>query len=89
MTILEAMAHGLPIIAPRVGGIPEIIEDGVEGFLIDGRDPHGYSEKCLLLYQNRELWKKMSNAAREKVSGNFSKEQMTEKYLQCYREVVG
>ena len=88
MTILEAMAHGLPIIAPKVGGIPEIIEDGVEGFLIDSRDPQDYAEKCLLLYRDRELWRKMSIAARKKVCNEFSREQMTEQYLECYRELV-
>ena len=88
MTILEAMAHGLPIIAPKVGGIPEIIEDGVEGFLIDSRDPQDYAEKCLLLCQDRELREKMSTAAREKVCSEFSREQMVEHYLECYRELV-
>ena len=44
MTILEALAHGLPVIAPAVGGIVEIIEDGKEGFLIDGRSTGDFAE---------------------------------------------
>lgn len=84
LTILEAMAHGLPIIAPRVGGIPEIIEDGVEGFLIDGRDPSLYASKCMLLYRDRELRRKMSMAAQAKVRRNFSYKRMSEQYRELY-----
>ena len=64
MTILEALAHGLPVIAPAVGGIVEIIEDGKDGFLIDSRDPCRFAEKCLLLMENCELRKTMAKAAR-------------------------
>lgn len=88
MTILEAMSHGLPIIAPRVGGIPEIIDDGVEGFLIEGRNPRDFAEKCLKLHRDRELWSKMSVAARNKVHTDFSCERMSKQYLQCYRDLV-
>ena len=88
MTILEAMSYGLPIISPNVGGIPEIIENGVEGFLIDGRNPQDYADKCLLLYRDRKLREKMSRAARKKVCRDFSCERMTERYLERYRDLV-
>lgn len=88
MTILEAMAQGLPVVAPRVGGIPEIIEDGVEGFLIDGRDPRAYAEKCLSLAGDNKLWCRMSLAARKRAMESFSVERMTEQYLQVYRDAV-
>jgi glycosyltransferase involved in cell wall biosynthesis len=88
MTILEAMAQGLPVVAPRVGGIPEVIEDGVEGFLIDGRDPRAFAEKCLSLAGDKELWSRMSLAARKRAMESFSVERMTEQYLQVYRDVV-
>jgi len=89
MTILEAMARGLPIIAPRVGGIPEVVDDGVQGFLIDGRDPEVFAEKCLLLYNDRELWQRMSLAAREKTERCFSVEKMAQGYLEIYRKLCG
>jgi len=88
MTILEAMAHGLPVIAPRVGGIPEVITDGVDGFLIDSREPAAFAEKCRLLERDRGLYRRMSVAAREKAVGAFSVERMVGGYLGVYREVL-
>lgn len=88
MTILEAMASGLPVIAPQVGGIGEIIEDGVEGFLVSSRDPKAFAEKCLLL-QDAELRQRMGQAARAKVERGFSAEHMARKYYQLYRELAG
>ena len=88
MTILEAMARGLPVIAPQVGGIGEIIEDGVEGFLVPNRDPKAFAEKCLLL-QDAELRQRMGQAARAKVERGFSAEHMARQYYQLYRELAG
>jgi glycosyltransferase involved in cell wall biosynthesis len=84
MTILEALAHGLPVVAPAVGGIVEIIEDGKEGFLIDSRNPQDFAEKCLLLKENRELREKMARAAREKAERAFSAERMADNYYRLY-----
>jgi len=87
MTILEAMARGLPVIAPKVGGIPEVVRDGVEGFLVQGRDPQAFAEKCLLLHRDRELRNRMSQAARSRVVRDFSVERMTEEYVNVYRRL--
>lgn len=88
MSILEAMAHGLPVIAPKVGGIQEILDDGDNGYLISGRNPSAFADKCLLLYNNRTLHKKMSIEAREKIIRNFSAEVMARKYYDLYHEIV-
>ena len=88
MSVLEAMAHGLPVVAPRVGGFSEIINDGIEGFLIEGRDPSLFAEKCSSLWENRELWERMSSAAREKVRHCFSVETMAQKYHDLYLSVL-
>jgi glycosyltransferase involved in cell wall biosynthesis len=88
ITILEAMALGLPVVAPRVGGFGEIIEDGVEGFLVPSRDPKAFAEKCLLL-QDANLRQRMGQAARVKVARDFSAEHMARQYYQLYRELAG
>ena len=88
MTILEALAHGLPVIAPAVGGIVEIIEDGKEGFLIDGRSTGDFAEKCLFLKDNSQERDRMARAAREKAERAFSAEGMAERYYRLYRQMV-
>jgi glycosyltransferase involved in cell wall biosynthesis len=88
MSILEAMARGIPVVAPNVGGIREIIEDGVDGFLVPGRNPEDFAEKCLLLL-NSELRQRMGLAARKKVEREFSAENMAQKYYQLYKDLAG
>jgi L-malate glycosyltransferase len=88
VSILEAMAWGLPVVAPRVGGIPEIITDGEEGFLIDGREPRDFAEKIRLLCQDVELRRLMGAKARARVEQCFSVHAMTEGYLKIYHELL-
>jgi glycosyltransferase involved in cell wall biosynthesis len=84
MSVLEAMAYGVPTIAPRVGGLEEIVTDGVDGYLVDARDPRAFAGRCLSLYKNEPLRRNMGRAAREKIVGQFSNERMVNAYLQVY-----
>lgn len=88
MAILEAMAMGIPVVAPQVGGIAEIVEDGVEGFLLPNRDPCAFAEKCLLL-RDPDLRRQMGKAARAKVKRDFSAVHMATQYHHLYRELAG
>lgn len=63
LTLIEAMAFSLPIIAPPIGGPAEIIRDGQEGFLIDSRDHGALAEAVLRLADDVELYARMSDAA--------------------------
>jgi glycosyltransferase involved in cell wall biosynthesis len=65
VTILEAMACGLPVVATRVGGIPDIIEDGTNGYLVDARDQEQIAEALLRVLQDKMLQKIMSNNNRK------------------------
>ena len=88
MSVLEAMSYGLPIVAPRVGGLREIIDHGVDGLLIESRYAKAFAEKCLLLAKDERLWQKMSKAARQKVINHFSVNHMAEEYYNLYLEVL-
>ena len=88
MSILEAMAHTCPVVAPRVGGLPEIVDSGVEGFLIRNRDPAKFANKCIQLYQDPALRKKMAEAARQKVMNQFSMEAMAQHYESLYHNLA-
>ncbi len=88
MSLLEAMACGLPIIAPKVGGIREMITDGQEGFLVEGRNPKGYSDKCIELMWNKQLIQRMGAASREKVNNEYSMDSMANNYYRLYNEAM-
>ena len=87
ISILEAMSYGVPVIAPNVGGLKEILEDGVQGFLVEGRDPKAFSRKCLSLYENASVKNRMKCSARERVAKHFSNERMAAEYSDLYNNV--
>ena len=67
MVIVEALACGLPVVGSRVGGMPEIITDGINGYLVEAKDVGAIAEKILLLLQDEKLRKKMSDNNKELV----------------------
>ena len=64
LTLLEAMAFGIPVIAPPIGGPVEFIDDGVEGYLVDSRNHERLDELILLLAEDGELCERLSSAGR-------------------------
>ena len=86
--ILEAMAAGLPIIATRVGAIPEIIENGVNGFLIEPGDRHGLLKYIDLLIQNESLRLKMSKENAEKALKYYDLDVVSAMLDRRYRELI-
>lgn len=85
MSVLEAMSHGLPVVAPTEGGIKEAVTDGSEGFLVEGRDPKRFAQRCLEIYRNPDLRRNLGEAARKKVEREFSTDAMAAKYHVLYR----
>jgi glycosyltransferase involved in cell wall biosynthesis len=88
MSVLEAMGHGLPVIAPDVGGFQEIITSGRDGFLVHCHDPEKFAKKCLTLVYQPEVRIKMGQYARQKVIDQFSFEHMAEQYAQLYTRLT-
>jgi glycosyltransferase involved in cell wall biosynthesis len=87
-TILEAMATGLPVVAARVGGNPELIADGITGRLYDQADPAAL-ERALLPYLTDPAECRTHGAAgRERVMQNFSLDAMVRRYLEMYDELL-
>ena len=89
LSILEAMAKGKPVVAPMVGGIPEIIMDGEEGFLIESRESKEFAAKCLSLIRDRQLLEQKGNKAHKKIQENFSSGQMADIYHDLYEKIIG
>lgn len=83
MVILEAMAAGLPVVATRVGVVPEIIKDYENGFVVEPMNSHQIAEKCLLLLKDEKLREKMSKNNIEKAK-EFSWEKVTQSLERLY-----
>lgn len=87
-TVLEAMATGLPVVATRVGGNPELIEHGVTGLLLSAGDVDGLAETLLALWQERDHARALGLAARRAVERSFSLERMVGDYAGLYQGLL-
>ena len=88
MALLEAMAASRPIVASRVGGIPEIIEDGVEGFLVESMDVNNLAERCRRLIESPDVARKMGEQGRKRVESEFSATAMADRVVSDYKELL-
>jgi sugar transferase (PEP-CTERM/EpsH1 system associated) len=87
LTLLEAMSCCLPVVATNVGGNPEVVKDGETGFLVPPKNPELFSEKLLMLIQDKKIREKMGVAGRERVMQHFSISQTAKKYVKLYTQV--
>ena len=87
LTILEAMAAGLPIVTTRVRGLPEIIEEGGNGFLVEPRNHQQIAERLLSLFSNDKLAEAMGQSNRDKARG-YSWQSIVERLEGLYRGLV-
>ena len=88
MTILEAMSHSLPVVAPAVGGMPEIIEHGRNGYLISERSVGAFSRTLTELIAGEDIRRELGDNARRRVQEAFSTRAMTQAYQAVYREIL-
>ena len=88
MILLEAMATRRPVIATAVGGIPEVIEHGVNGWLIPPEDPLVLAEAIGLLLRSPDLRERLSNGAYQRVCARYSTEVTIKKLLDIYYSVL-
>ncbi len=88
MAVLEGMAWGFPIIATRVGAIPEVVGDGEEGLLIEPGDVPALTECLLRIDGDPELRRRLGAAGRARVTASFSLEAMAERVAGIYAEIL-
>jgi glycosyltransferase involved in cell wall biosynthesis len=87
LVILEANAHGKPAIASRIGGIPEVIQDGRTGLLFDHASPEDLRAKILSLYQNPDQCAEMGVRARARLEAEHAPEPHYQKLMDIYNRV--
>jgi glycosyltransferase involved in cell wall biosynthesis len=85
--LVEAMAAGLPIVASRVGGIPDLVKDGKNGLLVPPADPTALAEAISKLLNNKEKRERLGAAGR-KMCGQFSLEAMVEQIGALYQKLL-
>ena len=88
MVILEAMAAGVPVIATEVGGIPEIVEHGVTGYLIPPKDPQAIADAVEHVINNPEEVKKIVENARRTVKERFDFRENARQFVKIYQELL-
>lgn len=88
LAALEGMASGVPPICSRVGGVPEVFRDGVEGFLVEPRDVQTMAARALEILKDPERQAQMSRAARQRALKQFCSKSIIPLYEDLYRRVI-
>jgi N-acetyl-alpha-D-glucosaminyl L-malate synthase BshA len=89
LAALEAMACGVPVVGTAAGGLPEVVLDGVTGFLRPVGDVEGMAEAALELLGNEERWRRFSTEARRRAVEDFPTDQIVSRYRKVYEETLG
>jgi len=88
VTLLEAMSCETPCIGSRVGGIPDIIRDGENGFLVNPANPEQLAEKILLLLRDKDLCARMGREGRRFVEENYSWNAKAAELMEIYSSLI-
>jgi heptosyltransferase-1/heptosyltransferase-2 len=86
--IIEAQAAGVPVVATRMGGVVDIIEDDRNGLLVAPADPQGMSEAVLKIFKDKEFARRLAENAYQKVQEKYSVGLMTAQTLDVYQEAL-
>jgi colanic acid/amylovoran biosynthesis glycosyltransferase len=86
-TLKEAMAMGLPVISTFHGGIPELVADGVSGFLVPERDSDAIADKLNYLISHPQVWQSMGTAGRIRVEEKYDMNKLNDELVNIYEQV--
>lgn len=88
ISIIESLAVGTPVIGARIGGIPELIDEKVDGLTFDASDPADLSDKMQILWKDPVLRKEMGRKGSEKVHQKYTPEVQYKDLMQLYHSVL-
>ena len=86
--LLEAQALGVPVVATKVGGVPEVVLHEQTGILIPSKDPQALSRAIIYLLENKEKRHRMGEEAKNWIDNNFSAEAMVNRISNLYEELT-
>ncbi|WP_421655577.1 glycosyltransferase [Leptothermofonsia sp. ETS-13] len=84
----EAMAMGLPVVSTHHGGIPELVEDGISGFLVPERDVAALGDRIGYLIEHPERWSEMGQAGRTYIETHYDINQLNDRLVELYQQVL-
>jgi len=88
LVISEAMSHGLPVITSRIGGLPELVDEGVTGLLAELGNADDFAAKMQTLWDSPELCRSMGQAGREKARREYGEEVYFTRLLEIYQRAI-
>jgi glycosyltransferase involved in cell wall biosynthesis len=88
MVFIEAMASGLPVVATRVGGVPEIIRNDAEGILVSSERPEELAAELIGLIKNPERRQSIGDVGKGSLRGRFDRATLSEKLSSMYRQLM-
>jgi glycosyltransferase involved in cell wall biosynthesis len=88
LSVLEAMASATPVVASRIGGVPEVVVDGETGFLVDPGDVGALSDRIASLVSDHRLARRLGDNARAAVTERFTWQACARRCVAAYRELV-
>ena len=88
LVLVEAQASGIPVIATRVGGIPQTVLDGDSAFLVPQRDVDALASKIRYLIEHPQRWPEIGRAGRRHVERHFDIEKLNDRLVDIYRKVL-
>tara|TARA_R110002126_G_scaffold6119_8_gene32226 strand:+ start:1754 stop:2920 length:1167 start_codon:yes stop_codon:yes gene_type:complete len=88
LSSLEAMSCGTPVVATRVGGVCEVVEDGKSGLLVDVNDRQGYAQALRTLLTDPDRAQQLGKNARARAEAEFAREKVVPRYEALYRRLV-
>jgi len=88
VSLIEAMAGARPVVATKVGGVPDIVQDGKNGYLIESGDKEGFSRKLMDLIKDPEKRRKFGEYGRGVVKERFSKERLIKDTKELYNTIL-
>ncbi len=88
VTAIEALAAGRPVVATRVGGVPDVVRDGEDGFLVEAGDVEGLAERLAALAADPGLRQQMGEAGRTRVFPRYAVARLVDDVDQLYRSLL-
>ncbi len=89
VVLMEGMAMGLPVVSTLHSGIPELVQDGVSGFLVPERDVEALTDRLACLIDHPERWPGMGRAGRARIEAEYDIRKLNDELLARYRATVG